>query len=64
MGDFDSAFEYFTKAADLGDAEAHYRLAQLYLQGLGVENDEEKEMYHVEEAAIGGHPDGDYKWKF
>ena len=30
---------------------------QLYRNGLGVEKDEKKELYHLEEAAIGGHPD-------
>ena len=29
-GDFASAFEYYTKAAELGDAEAHYLLSLLY----------------------------------
>ena len=50
------AFEYFSKAAELGDAEAHNRLAWLYQKGQGVENDEEKSFHHLEEAAIGGHP--------
>ncbi len=50
------AFEYFSKAAELGDAEAHNRLAWLYQKGLGVEKDEEKSFHHLEEAAIGGHP--------
>ena len=55
-GDYQSAINYYTKAADLGDAEAHYNLALIYLQGKGVEKDEEKEILHLEEAAIGGHP--------
>jgi TPR repeat protein len=29
----------------------------LYREGEGVEKDLKKEMYHMEEAAIGGHPD-------
>ena len=49
------AFEYFTKAAELGDAEAHYKLSFLYREGKGVEEDWEKEIYHLEKAAIGGH---------
>jgi tetratricopeptide (TPR) repeat protein len=54
-GDYQTALEYLTKAAELGDAEAHYVLSCLYAQGQGVEKDLEKEMYHSEEAAIGGH---------
>ena len=30
------------------------------MMGLGVEEDEEKEVYHLEKAAIGGHPDARY----
>ena len=56
-GDYRSAFEYFTKAAALGDVEAHYRLSCLYQEGKGVEKDEKKAMPHTEQAAIGGHPD-------
>jgi len=56
-GDYRSAFEYYTKAAELGDAEAQYELARLYEVGKGVEKDEGKAIhYHLEEAAIGGHP--------
>eukprot|EP00577_Skeletonema_sp_RCC1716_P033065 CAMPEP_0113414972 /NCGR_PEP_ID=MMETSP0013_2-20120614/24311_1 /TAXON_ID=2843 ORGANISM="Skeletonema costatum, Strain 1716" /NCGR_SAMPLE_ID=MMETSP0013_2 /ASSEMBLY_ACC=CAM_ASM_000158 /LENGTH=103 /DNA_ID=CAMNT_0000301883 /DNA_START=385 /DNA_END=692 /DNA_ORIENTATION=+ /assembly_acc=CAM_ASM_000158 len=35
-GDYQSALTYFTKAAGLGDAEAHYWLSHLYSDGLGV----------------------------
>ena len=55
-GDYCSAFEYFTKAAELGNADAHRKLAFLYRRGEGVEEDGEKEIHHLEEAAIGGHP--------
>ena len=55
--DYRSSFEYFTKAAELGDAEAHFMLARLYHEGEGVEKDFDKEIYHLEEAAIRGHPD-------
>ena len=55
-GDYSKAFEYYTKAAELGDAEAHCKLARLYHFGQGVEKDWEKVIYHWEEAAIGGHP--------
>ena len=56
-GDYRSAFEYWTKAADLGYAEAHFRLSDMYYHGRGVEKDERKEIHHLEEAAIGGHPE-------
>jgi TPR repeat protein len=55
-GDIDKAVEYWTKAAELGDAGAHYELGCMYFKGEGVEKDEEKEVYHLEKAAIGGHP--------
>ncbi len=55
-GDYGSAFKFYTKAAELGDVEARYNLSNLYHKGEGVEKDEKKELYHLEEAAIGGHP--------
>jgi len=55
-GDAPKAFEYMMKAAELGDAEAHFTLAQLYHGGHGVEKDVWKKFHHLEEAAIGGHP--------
>ena len=54
-GDYEGAFKYLTKAAELGDAHAHYELSIMYLNGDGVEKDEKKETYHLEEAAIRGH---------
>ena len=54
-GDYQSAFEYWTKAAELGHADAHYQLSVMYRFGDGVEKDEGKHIYHLEEAAIGGH---------
>jgi hypothetical protein len=59
-GDFGSAFEYWAKAAELEDVDAHFRLGVMY-RGHGVEKDEEKSVYHLEEAAIGGHPDARYE---
>jgi tetratricopeptide (TPR) repeat protein len=56
-GNFKSAVEYFSKAAELGDTMAHYELSLLYREGKVVEKDKKKEMYHLEQAAIGGHPD-------
>ena len=49
-GDYDGAFEYHTKAAGLGDADAHYQLSVSYRDGNGVEKDKKKELHHLEEA--------------
>ena len=54
-GDYEGAFEYFKKAAELGDIEAHSNIGVMYRKGEGVEKDEEKMVYHYEMAAIGGH---------
>jgi tetratricopeptide (TPR) repeat protein len=54
-GDYEGAFQYYTKAAALGDIESHYELAFAYRVGRGVEKDMKKSVYHLEEAAIGGH---------
>eukprot|EP00985_Skeletonema_marinoi_P008501 scaffold3865_cov86-Skeletonema_marinoi.AAC.1 len=59
-GDYDTAFEHWTKAAELGDVEAHYNLSFMYQKGDGVEKDEKKGLYHLEEAAIAGLPDARY----
>ncbi len=55
-GDYGKALEYWTKAAELGDLEAHGCLGTLYLKGDGVEKDMKKAVYHWEQAAIGGDP--------
>ena len=59
-GDYREAFKYYAKAAALGDVESHYELTGAYRYGRGVEKDATKEMYHLEEAAIGGHPKARY----
>jgi tetratricopeptide (TPR) repeat protein len=59
-GDYEGAFQYWTKAAELGDLDAHYQLSCLYRDGKGVEKNEKKEVYHLEEAAIGGDPEARY----
>jgi TPR repeat protein len=59
-GDYERAVKYYTKAAELGIMNAHYNLAAAYLEGKGVEKDEKKKVYHLEEAAIGGHPQARY----
>ncbi len=55
-GDYETANEYFTKAAALGYIDSHYNLGNMYGKGQGVVKNEKKEVYHLEEAAIGGHP--------
>ena len=55
-GDHKSAFKYFSKAAALGNKDAHYNLSFMYADGEYVEKDEKKRVYHLEEAAIAGHP--------
>ncbi len=59
-GDHKSALKYYIKAAELGDADAHYNLSVMYRHGEGVEKDMKKAIYHLEEAAIGGHPEARY----
>eukprot|EP00985_Skeletonema_marinoi_P016387 scaffold8797_cov83-Skeletonema_marinoi.AAC.2 len=59
-GNYSSAVEYYTKATELGDVDAHFRLSILYHNGQGVEKDRGKDIYHLEEAAIGGHPNARY----
>eukprot|EP00985_Skeletonema_marinoi_P024620 scaffold17274_cov124-Skeletonema_marinoi.AAC.3 len=54
--DYQSAVEYWTKAAALGDAAAHYNMSISYQHGLGVEKDKKKAVHHLEQAAIGGDP--------
>ncbi len=55
QGDHTSAFEHFTRAAALGDAQSHYLLCMMYHHGTGVEKDRKREWHHAEQAAIGGH---------
>jgi tetratricopeptide (TPR) repeat protein len=59
-GDFEGSVQYYTKAAGLGNIDAHYNLACMYQLGKGVGKDLKKKVYHLEEAAIGGHPDARY----
>ena len=56
-GDYKAAFEYWTKAVALGDVEAHHQLSIMYREGIFVVKDWKRALYHMEEAAIGGHPD-------
>ena len=55
-GDYGTALEYYTKAAELGDADAQCDLSFMYHDGEGVEKDKNRAIYHLEGAAIAGHP--------
>jgi TPR repeat protein len=55
-GNYKGAIEYWTKAAELGDIQAHNALSTMYREGESVEKDLKRQIYHLEEAAIGGHP--------
>ena len=59
-GDHRGAVGYCTKAAELGDVDAHYHLALMYQLGKGFKKDEKKASYHLECAVIGGHVDARY----
>ena len=59
-GDYKKGFEYYTKAAKLGQIDAHYGLSCMYSHGDGVEKDKKKRLFHLEEAAIGGHANARY----
>ena len=55
-GDCDGAFKYWTKAAALGDVDAHFQLSTMYRNGEGVTKNKKKQIYHLEQAAIAGNP--------
>ena len=59
-GDYKGAFKCFSHSAELGHVVAHYELSVMYRDEEGVEKDETKEIYHLEEAAIRGHPRARY----
>ena len=63
-GDYSGAFENLKKAAALGYAKAHYELSILYQKGKAVEEFKGKGIYHLEEAAICGHPDSRFQLGF
>ena len=55
-GDYAAAIEYLERAAVLGYIQSNGQLAQMYHNGHGCEKDLKKFIYHLEKAAIGGHP--------
>jgi len=54
-GDIATAIDYWKKASQSGDAASQYKLSSVYHEGWGVQKDLKKFMYHLEQAAIGGH---------
>lgn len=55
-GDYSSAFKYYSKAAELGDAEAHYKLSMMNDDGVGVEQDSQrKDNPPSGRGCVGGH---------
>jgi len=59
-GDYDGALQCWEKAAELGNALAHFSLSMLYREGKGVKKDEKKMFFHLEEAAFDGFPAARY----
>lgn len=55
-GDYALAVKEWQGAADKGDADAQFNLAQAYRLGRGVPQDNVKAMAHYKSAAAAGHP--------
>lgn len=53
--DLTKSFQYFLRAAELGNAEAAYRLAMMYLRGEGTISDAHKAQYWIERSAAQHH---------
>jgi TPR repeat protein len=51
------AVEWYTKAAEQGDAQSQYNLAVSYLEGEGVKKDEQKAIMLLRQAAEQGDTD-------
>ena len=56
QGNYENAFHFLNKAAELGEVEAHYCLSFMYRDGNGVDRDMAKRLQHLKLAAIGGQP--------
>ena len=54
-GNHELAFKYFEKAANQGLADSQYLLGLYYIEGKGVEQNEQKAAYWWEKAANQGH---------
>ena len=55
-GDHESAFNYWSRAAELGDVDSMFNLYVMHSEEMGVERDRVKERALLEKAAIAGHP--------
>jgi TPR repeat protein len=52
--DYIRAFDFLSKAAKLGNLDAHQHLGIMYCGGHGVEKDMKKSFFYFEKASIGG----------
>ena len=52
--DYQRAFDYFLRAAELGHLQSIVKVSQFYMNGAGVEQSDEKAAYWFKEAAIQG----------
>ncbi len=57
QGHYNNAVKYWKKSAALGNITAHHYLSLVYRLGHGVEKNTKRELHHMQEAAIGGHPE-------
>ena len=53
--DYDASVSWFSRAADLGEAEAQYNLGTMFLSGVGVARDRERARECFRRAAEQGH---------
>ena len=65
--DYESAFRYYTMAAEEGDEDARFMVGSMYQGGRFVEKNRDKCISHWEQAAIRGHVGaryllGGYEW--
>lgn len=52
--DMDKAMELWSRAGELGSADANYTLGKLYYYGKHVQKDNKKGIHHLQLAAMGG----------
>ncbi len=50
-GNYESALEYIMKAAAFCHVLAHYNLSNMYREGISVEKDMKKSLYHAEQGS-------------
>ena len=58
--EYDSAVKYFSSAAELGNAEAQYKLGDCFALGKGVKASREEAVKWWRKAAEGGHVEAQY----